>query len=694
MAQLAFLNQNKNRGMRQQWQFGGLNQQLAVGYGEFSDQLNASARFYPAIAARKPRGTSETVLTKPNGLIHKNKLFWVDGTKCYYDGTLVSGLTVTDGKKKLVGMGAYIVIYPDKKVYNTASGAVSNIEATYTQSGAITFQELSTDSVFTKISASGIQNTIKQGDGVKIDGVADDAFVIDGDGVTKVVTEAGTGYIVVTASIQKAHSGSVSMAAQDSYTRITATGIGSSFAENDKVKLTGCGDSALNVTNKTVKNVSTNYIDIDFSFPSRTYSEGAAVVKFEPYYSGSDKTKISASNLNTIFNPGDVVTISGCTNSAYNTSKTIRAAGTDWILVDGTLGTAFTQSSGLSITRTSTSYENVTVKRTAFTRASGITFKRLAPSLDYVCEHNNRIWGCNSANHEIYASKLGDPTNWNCFEGISTDSYALTIGSDGVFTGCVSHLGHVLFFKENAIHMMYGDKPSNFALNTSTMPGVWEGCSDSIEIVNETLYYVGRNGVYSFDGSIPVKISENITEEITEAVTTQEELKLYMSCKLGGKQTILCYYPQLKIWDKEDGDIFKFAAYGGGKGYYINAENALCTVTGEDAGVIDWMIESGDVKEDSMAEKYISKLMFNLWLKTGTYATIWIKCDDSPMWVRKGTITADRDTTYTIPIVPQRCTKYRYRITFKGDGKLISSARYVEGGTELNGTIHYGHRSV
>lgn len=618
----------------------------------------------------------------------------MDGTKCYYDGTEVSGLTVTNGRKKLVGMGAYIVIFPDKKVYNTHTGEVSSIEATYTQSGTITFQELSTDSVFTKITASGIQNTFKQGDGVKITGVADDTFVLDGDGVTKTITEAGTGYIVVTASIQKAYSGSVSMAAQDSYTRITATGIGSNFAVNDKVKVVGCGDPALNVTNKTVMAVSTNYIDIDFSFPSRTYSQSTAVVKFEPYYSGSDKTKISASNLNTIFNPGDVVTISGCTSSAYNTSKTVRAAGTDWILVDGTLGTAFTQSSGLSITRTSASNANVTVKRTAFTRSSGITFKRLAPDLDYVCEHNNRLWGCNSDNHEIYASKLGDPTNWACFEGISTDSYALTIGSDGVFTGCVSHLGHVLFFKENAIHMMYGDKPSNFALNTSTMPGVREGCSDSIEIVNETLYYVGRNGVYSYDGSIPVKISENITEEITEAVTTQEELKLYMSCKLGGKQTILCYYPQLKIWDKEDGETFKLAAYGGGNGYYISSENDLCTVTGEDAGVMEWMLESGDIKEDSIAEKYISKLMFNFWLKTGTYVTVWIKCDDSPMWVRKGTITADRDTTYTIPIVPQRCSKYRYKIEFKGDGKLISSARNVEGGTELNGTIHYGHRSV
>ena len=465
-------------------------------------------------------------------MIHKNGLFWADGTSCYYKGNLVQNLSIGSdaNKRTLVGMGAWIVIFPDKKMYNTFDGTVKNLESEWKQSdhpGNITFAPTFQDSVLTKVTASGINNS---------------------------------------------------------------------------------------------------------------------------------------------FEINDAVTITGCSDAQFNTTKIIREKGTDYIIIDGVLASSFTV-------------------------ASGMVFKRKVPDMDFVCERDNRLWGCSNTNHEIYSSKLGDPTNWNSFEGISTDSYAVTVGSDGDFTGCVSHLGHVIFFKEHMIHMMYGDRPNNFSLQSQEMPGVRAGCSDSIEIVNETLFYVGRNGVYSFDGAMPQKISEVITDEITEAVATQEEGRLYLSCKMAGTQTILCYDPRLQIWDKENDEVFKFTAYGEGKGYYIDASNVIKTITGNDTEVIEWMIESGDIKEGSLEMKHVGKLMFNLWLAMGTEAMVYIKCDDSTMWVRKGLIVSDKDMTYTLPIIPERCGKYRYRVMVKGDGKIISSSRAVEGGTELNGTVHYGYRT-
>ena len=157
-------------------------------------------------------------------------------------------------------------------------------------------------------------------------------------------------------------------------------------------------------------------------------------------------------------------------------------------------------------------------------------------------------------------------------------------------------------------------------------------------------------------------------------------------------EKVLVYDPRLKTWSKENDDLFKYAVYGDGNGYFIDKDNKLRTLTGDDADIIDWMLESGDIKEDSLYSKYVSKLSFNFWLCKDSVATVYIRCDDSTMWVRKGSITATHDTTYTLPITPQRCNKYRYRIKVHGDGKLISSGRYVEGGTELNGTIHHGYR--
>lgn len=689
---LPFITSQPARSEQSTGAFGGLNEKLVISESEFSAMKNMSDRYYPAIATREGRSDPLNEIATPNGLYWKNHLFWVDGTKCYFNGQQVSGLTVTNGKKQLVGMGAYIVIFPDKKIFNTATGEVTAINASYTQSGTITFAELSTDSVFTKITATGIHNTFKQYDGVKIEGVGDDAFVVDGEGVTKVITEIGTNYIVVTASIQNSFSGELSFSAQGSYTRITGTGIGSKFAVNDVVRVIGC-ETALNVENKAVVAKGTNYIDINFVFPSKTYSQGSTSMKFEPYFAGSDKTKITAANLNTIFSTGDVVTIAGCTNSAYNGPKEILLAGTDFIVVSGTLSTAFTQASGVTMTRARAHYDTAMVKRTAFTRSSGITFTRESPNFDYVCEHDNRLWGCNSLNHEIYASKLGDPTNWNCYEGASTDSYTVTVGSDGDFTGCVSHLGYVIFFKEQTIHMMYGSKPTNYQLQSENLPGVREGCSESLCVVGDTLYYVGRNGVYTFDGAFPQKISDVIESEIFDAVCSQQDNKLYMSCLKDGERALLVYDPVNRIWDQEDDTQFKYAIYGDGKLYYIAADNNLYNITGDNTDRFEWSITSGVINSASLNMKHISKIKYHFLLEAGSEANVYMRYDDDPMWQRKGTIYSDRRKTYTLPIIAHRCDHFQWKIEGQGQMKLLAFAYTMEGGSELNGYIQHGfHR--
>ena len=66
------------------------------------------------------------------------------------------------------------------------------------------------------------------------------------------------------------------------------------------------------------------------------------------------------------------------------------------------------------------------------------------PELDFLCENENRLWGCKG--DTIYASKLGDPFNWNVFDGVSTDSYAVDVGSAGDFTGCFAYRGYPVFF--------------------------------------------------------------------------------------------------------------------------------------------------------------------------------------------------------------------------------------------------------
>lgn len=672
-------------------QWGGLDERLIIDENAFSAMKNMSTRFFPAVATRLPRGAAQQTITNPHGLYWKNHLFWISGTQCYYDGSAVQGMTVTAGDKQIVGMGAYIVVFPDKKILNTATGEVTSVDAKYTQSGTITFEELSVDSAFCKITATGIDDVLRQYDGVTIDGVNDKAFLVNGEAATKVISEIGDDYIVVSAVIQNGWTGVVTMTADSGHTKISGTSLHDNFSLGDVVKVVGCKDDALNVEKKAVLSSAAGYIIIDSPFPAKNYTQSQTAT-FSSYYTGSNLTRIYAEDIGSMFSEGDVVTIAGCTNSLYNGTKTIRGAGTNFILVDGTLAADFTQASGLTITRTNFNQSGVTVKRTSFTRAYGITISRESQSFDYVCEHDNRLWACNSLNHEIYASKLGDPTNWNCYEGISTDSYTATVGSDGDFTGCCSHGGYVLFFKEDAIHMMYGNKPANFQLNTERMPGVRKGSHRSLCVVNETLYYVGRQGVYRFDGAAPQKISDQITSEISGGIGSQQDGKYYLSCLKDGEQTILVYDPKYQVWDQEDETEFKFAAYGNGECWYIDSGNSLRKLTGDDSSIIEWAIESGDLRENLLDQKWISKAKFSFWLSAGAEANIFFCFDEDPLWHRAGSVYSITAKTYTIPIIPKRCSRFRWRIEGKGQMKLLAMGISVEGGSEINGSIQSAFR--
>ena len=104
--------------------------------------------------------------------------------------------------------------------------------------------------------------------------------------------------------------------------------------------------------------------------------------------------------------------------------------------------------------------------------AQTVSMERRVPELDFVTECDNRVWGCNSKENVIYGCKLGDPTNWFSYRGIAADSYAVTVGSDGAFTGAASCMGYALFFKENTLHKLYGSKPSDFQLSSLRCRGV------------------------------------------------------------------------------------------------------------------------------------------------------------------------------------------------------------------------------
>jgi hypothetical protein len=151
---------------------------------------------------------------------------------------------------------------------------------------------------------------------------------------------------------------------------------------------------------------------------------------------------------------------------------------------------------------------------------TSLTLKRTVPEFDYITECNNRLWACRYGNddsnkpvNEIFACKLGDPTNWHYFANTAIDSYYMSLGTGGRFTGAITYQSNPIFFKEDSVHRVYGNYPSNFQLKTIMGYGVQYGSDRSVAELNDTVYYLSNAGIVAYRGSVPVTISERFGTE-------------------------------------------------------------------------------------------------------------------------------------------------------------------------------------
>lgn len=192
---------------------------------------------------------------------------------------------------------------------------------------------------------------------------------------------------------------------------------------------------------------------------------------------------------------------------------------------------------------------------------SNITLSQTSPLLQYVVCWNNRLWGVSNEDNNIYASKLGDPTQWNYFQGTSMDSYYAEQGTPGNWTGSAVYNNHVLFFKERHIHRVYGSSPSSFQLSVIEAAGVKDTCFRSVATVNNTLFYYSPNGFMAYVGEFPEKISTDLGKTNYQGVSAGYKDNRYYAhiiSETDGKN-ILVFDTELGAWFLE---TCRGSAYG------------------------------------------------------------------------------------------------------------------------------------
>ena len=398
----------------------------------------------------------------------------------------------------------------------------------------------------------------------------------------------------------------------------------------------------------------------------RRYSASSAVwVEVAAMY-----TRISASGIGAAFKANDAVTLSGCAVeasaaadeiAALNTTKVISARGDDFIVVPGLVDAACSQT-------------------------APVTAARTVPDMDFVIQAQNRLWGCRyglengRAVNEIYASALGDFKNFRRYTGLSGDSYAASVGSDGAFTGAAAYLGQPVFFKEGCLHKVYVSPYGAHQIVETACAGVEQGSGASIAEVGGALYYKSRRGVMRYDGSLPQSVSSALGDAAySDAVAGALGGKYYISMlDDSGSAHLFVFDTRRALWYREDElRCTAFAALAG-ELYAITEEGKLIALggsAGEKEQSISWSAETGILGYSSAEDKYLRCVRVRLRLGKGARALVAVEYDSSGRWETVGRLRGETSDTLTAYVRPRRCDHFRLRLTGEGDMTLLSIAK-------------------
>ena len=581
--------------------FKGYNHNLRIGDGEFFDMKNMTSDHYPVLSPRGKRGVYASP-TKVNGLISKDALCYVDGSKFIMNEYEVD-MGLNDEPKQLISMGAYVIIMPDKKYINTQDITdFGNIEAFYP---GIEGQMVQADYEMCKIDGTTYTGAIKSSTAPEGNGE-------DGpDNMQLWIDISSTPHRLM----QYSKTNKVWNQIATTYIKISAPNIAQNFKQYDAVKITGFPAESAQLTEMN-----------DITYPL-----------WEAYHDPGDDERMEGTN--------------------------------DYIVIVGLLDEAVTYESNLKLERT-------------------------IPIMDFVIESGNRLYGCRygpASNgevvNEIYASKLGDFKNWNCFMQISTDSWVGGVGTDGQFTGAITHMGYPLFFKENCVHKVYGNYPANFQIQTTSCRGVQKDCEKSLAIVNETLFYKSRSAVCAYDGSLPTDVSYVMgNEAYSDAVGGSHGNKYYISMKdVRGFYNLFVYDIAKGMWHKEDNlQVDEFCSCRGE--LYAVEDDKIITMLGsgeQDTEDVEWMVQTGEIGISSPDAKYISRLTLRMSMDVGAEVSIYAQYDFSDEWESQCVLTSTNLRTFSIPIRPKRCDHMKIRIEGRGKAKIYSITKTIEQGSEL-----------
>ncbi|MBQ6398201.1 MAG: hypothetical protein IJI06_08665 [Oscillospiraceae bacterium] len=656
--------------------FAGYNHNLKIADGEFFDTKNLTTAQFPMLANRGKRG----VLTGIGGhsfiglraIIKKNGMYWVetetvngnDVGVLYANGDRIAGLSdlQTADETQLVSMGAYICIFPDGKYFNTMDHSdFGDMGASLTLTNVtVSYQMCHQD-------GTPYENVEWKQPTAPGDPSGGDVWIDTSENVAKQWSEYTNSWTTI----------------ETIYTRVQFSTMGDIpryFKEHDGVQISGLKYSDLNGS-KIIYAVGGSAASSSGSgslTPADTFDSPEGETEEVGTESPSEPVEESEGDPNSQGSSGDE-----SPSGSWEEQEPSNASG---LIEAETFGSAEGEQDYIVLAGV--------LQKNSGDNVSTVTIERKIPQMQYVCEAQNRLWGCFYGNipgkgniNELYCCALGDFKNWEQYLGVSTDSWRASCGSDGAWTGCINYLGSPTFFKENRIHPISVSSVGAHQVGDLPARGVQNGSSKSLAIVNETLYYKTRSGVVAWQGGMPVDVGAALGDvRYYEAAAGVFGQRYYISMRDSANVwSFFCYDVHTGIWMRED-ELHAEGFTVWGDELYAKAGNTIVTINGTEGtkeNRVDWYAETGVLYYELPDHKYVSHFNIRLKMERGARMQLFIEYDSSGIWEHSGEIRVLNINSFTIPVRPRRCDHLRIKLVGEGDAKVFSVARILERGSDV-----------
>ena len=332
-------------------------------------------------------------------------------------------------------------------------------------------------------------------------------------------------------------------------------------------------------------------------------------------------------------------------------------------------------------------------KRTSYTETGTITFRRSVPDMEICFEFENRLWGADKK--EIFASALGDPTNFYVFDGLSTDSWYVELQTRGEITGGIGWY-YPTFFRENYILRIYGADATTYQTSEVLAPGVAHGMQNSLGAAGGLLFYYSPNGMMAYDGDYPQDLQQVFgTGSYSGGLSVSDGTDYFVELRQGAVERLYHYDGLRGLWTAEDSPgIDSMSLTEGGSNLLpaviaMTTDRKLITLKGpgfpwgEDPAAVVSYVEFADFTMEHSNRKAVSKLLLRISAESAN-VTVRIQYDSSGTWLTAATLGAAGKKSWYIPVMPHRCDHFRLRLEATGDWTLHSLAIEYYTGSAMN----------